>query len=250
MLRIFLILAIVAGLAATVLNIVKIKEKITTLQADLAREKSEKQTAQDNERKAKQAQDKAEKQLKDTEAELATTKEDLSKTTARADAQEKQAITLADQLKKTKQERDDLQAEIAAWKFLGIPVDQIKATIAQRDQLIKNVAELEKKNQDLSVDLRKATNALALFKDPEYTPPLPSGLTGKVMVVDPKWDFVVLNVGQEQGVLEQGQMLVGRNGKLVGKVKIRSVEKDHSIANVMPGWQQAEVFEGDEVVVP
>ena len=76
---------------------------------------------------------------------------------------------------------------------------------------------------------------------------LPADLKGQVVVVDPKWDFVVLDIGDEQGVLQDGEMLVSRNGKLVAKVIVRTVEKDRSIANIVPGWKLGEVFEGDQV---
>ena len=67
------------------------------------------------------------------------------------------------------------------------------------------------------------------------------------MVVDPKWDFVVLNIGSDQNLKEKGQLLVSRNGKLVAKVIVSSIQKDRSIANVMPGWKLGQVIEGDEV---
>src|SRR6266850_489176 len=65
---------------------------------------------------------------------------------------------------------------------------------------------------------------------------------------DPKWQFVVLNVGEDQGVLEHGELLINRDGKLVAKVKVSSVQKDRCVANVMPGWQIGEIFEGDLVI--
>jgi hypothetical protein len=58
----------------------------------------------------------------------------------------------------------------------------------------------------------------------------------------------VLDIGENQGVQEYGELLVNRNGKLVAKVKIRSVQKDRSIANVLPGWQLGDVMEGDQVI--
>jgi hypothetical protein len=42
-------------------------------------------------------------------------------------------------------------------------------------------------------------------------------------------------------------MLVSRDGKLVAKVIVRSVQKDRSIANIVPGWKLGEPVEGDEV---
>ncbi len=80
-----------------------------------------------------------------------------------------------------------------------------------------------------------------------YVVTLRADLKGKIVAVDPKWDFVVLNIGGDQGVLPDGEMLVSRDGKLVAKVIVRSVQKDRSIANVVPGWQLGDVIEGDEV---
>ena len=77
---------------------------------------------------------------------------------------------------------------------------------------------------------------------------LRADLKGKVVVVDPKWDFVVLDIGEDQGVLTDGELLVSRDGKLVAKVIVRTVEKDRCIANIMPGWKIGEVFEGDQVI--
>ena len=73
------------------------------------------------------------------------------------------------------------------------------------------------------------------------------GLRGKVLVADPKFNFVVLNIGAKQEVVPFGRFLVSRNGHLVAKLKVQSVQPDRSIANVMPGWNLSEIQEGDEV---
>jgi cell shape-determining protein MreC len=73
-------------------------------------------------------------------------------------------------------------------------------------------------------------------------------VVGKVLVVDPKYDFVVLNVGGNQGVVENGRLLVNRDGKLVAKLRVTKVEPNRSIANIVPDWKQSEVMEGDQVV--
>ena len=89
-----------------------------------------------------------------------------------------------------------------------------------------------------------------MYEDPnKHFIELRADLTGQVIVVDPKWDFVVLNIGDDQGAVEDGEMLVSRDGKLVAKVIIRRVDKDRCIANVMPGWKLGELIEGD-VVTP
>ena len=58
----------------------------------------------------------------------------------------------------------------------------------------------------------------------------------------------MLNVGEDNGVLKYGELLVNRNGRLVAKVRVSNVEKDRSVANVVPGWQLGELMEGDLVI--
>jgi hypothetical protein len=77
---------------------------------------------------------------------------------------------------------------------------------------------------------------------------LPAGIRGKVLVLDPKYNFVVLNVGEDQGLLEHGELLVKRDGNLVAKVIVTRVQKGQSIANVLPGWSLGEILEGDQVI--
>jgi len=77
---------------------------------------------------------------------------------------------------------------------------------------------------------------------------LPATLTGKVLVSDPKWQFVVLDVGATSGMLERGELLVSRAGKFVGKIKVNRVEHDRAIGNILPGSGPGEVLEGDQVI--
>ena len=72
---------------------------------------------------------------------------------------------------------------------------------------------------------------------------MPVGLAGKVMTVDPKWHFVVLNIGEKQGVLKDGVMNVHRDAKLIGKVRISTVLPDRCIANVMNEWKVTDIVE-------
>ena len=109
----------------------------------------------------------------------------------------------------------------------------------------EDIENLVTTNKLLTYQLRKTEEELAKYTDPNALVPLPPDLQGKVVAVDPKWNFVVINVGQRQGVLARGEILISREGKLVARVKVRDVENDRCIANVMPGWKLADIFEGD-----
>lgn len=247
--RICLIVAIVAGLAVGVLNFLQVKEKITTLQANLATETAAHQKYLGLYTTTKSDLDK-------TSAELAQTKTTLEATTAAKDKAEtelaavtKRADKLTEDLTKTREERDAAQQELAAYKVIGLAPQQILAMNNEYKKLEENLAIAEQENKILVRELKKTKTELAVYRDPTFFVELPAGLTGKVLVADPKWNFVVLNVGEDQGVLERGELLVNRNGKLVAKVVVRGVQKDRCIANVLPGWELGEVMEGD-VVIP
>src|SRR5881397_2290511 len=105
LIRISLILAIVLGLAATGLNFAKVKEKITTLQADLKTETEAHQKFESDYNRTKSELDKTNAVLKTTQATLKATEEEKAKAVAEADAQTKRAEKLTEDLTKTRKER-------------------------------------------------------------------------------------------------------------------------------------------------
>ena len=137
---------------------------------------------------------------------------------------------------------------MAAYKATGHTPKEILGMSAAYKKMEDNVAVVQTENSVLLQRVRKIENELARYVTPEKPVYLPAALRGKVLVADPKWNFVVLNVGENQGVLEHGELLVNRNGRLVAKVVVRSVQKDRCIANVLPGWELGAVMEGDQVI--
>ena len=248
LIRISLIVAIIAALAVGGLNFVKVKEKITTLQADLKQQT-------DGRVKAETDLASTKKELKKTSDSLAQTKTELEAATAakeKADAdlaaQTKRADQLTEDLTKTRAERDTAQQDLAAFNALHLSPQQISGMDKAYKSLQENLSVAQTENTVLARKVNKLDTELKVYRDPTFFVSLPASLKGKVLVADPKWNFVVLNVGEDQGVLERGELLVNRNGKLVAKIVVRSVQKDRCIANVLPGWELGEVMEGDLVI--
>jgi cell shape-determining protein MreC len=227
LIRISLIVAILAGLAVGTLNFLKVKEKITTLQANLDTETKAHQEFLAKYNASQKDLTKTTAELKQTKAELEATAAAKEKAEAEVATLTKRADKLTEDLGKTRQERDTAQQDLAAYKATGVTPQQILA---------------------FNADLKKLQTQLDRFLSPDKPVFLPAALKGKVLQSDPKWNFVVLNVGENQGVLEYGELLVNRNGRLVAKVVVRSVQKDRCIANVLPGWELGEVMEGDLVI--
>jgi hypothetical protein len=248
LIRICLFIAIAAALGVGALNFTKVKEKITTLQTDLKTQTDARASAESQLRDTKKELDKTAADLKTTKANLETTTAEKEKAVAEANAQTTRANKLTEDLNKTRTERDTAQAELAAYHVTGYSPEQIVSMGKQFKGLQDSLAGTQEENKLLGQKIVKLDNRLLQYEHPELDVPLPATIKGKVLVCDPKWNFVVLNAGAEQGMLERGELLVNRDGKLVAKVRVTVVEKDRSIANVLPGWQLGEVMEGDLVI--
>ena len=248
LIRISLIIAIVAGLAVGVLNFVKVKDKIDTLITERNDWHGKFDKTDADLRSTKQTLAKTEKDLKTTKESLDAASAARDKAVAEVTALTKKANDLTEKLSKTTTERDTARQDLAAYKNTGSTPEQILAfnKVIKQTQEALEVANTEK--GILQRKLVKVQTELALLTVPDYYVPLPATLKGKILVTDPKYDFVVLNFGEEQGALPNGELLVSRDGKLVAKVRIQSVQKDQCIANVVPSWKLGEVMEGDLVI--
>jgi len=247
MTRIFLVVALLAALAVGVVNVVFVKDKINTLVTDRNTQRADKVQAQGERDTAKKERDTAKKDLEQSKQELAEAKTERDTAVKTAAQQTEKAKDLSNKLAQTTSERDDAQTKLAAYVATTYTADQVgqlgrqlkntkeELDIAREEQLV-----LQRANERLQarLDRYEGTNQVVTLR---------ADLRGKILVVDPKWDFVVLNIGQDQGVKDNGELLVSREGRLVAKVIVRTIERNRSIANIIPGWKLGEVIEGDEV---
>ena len=65
------------------------------------------------------------------------------------------------------------------------------------------------------------------------TGPRRPGVRGTVLAVNQAYNFVVLNVGVRQGIQPNSEMLVLREGTLIGKIRISSVEPATAIGDII-----------------
>lgn len=249
LLRISLVVAILAGAASLYFSHVKVADRITNLTGERDTAQAAQRTAEDAQRKAEKerrlAKDELDKKSKELDEKVAT----LQTVNDKLAEQEKRANKLDEDLTKVTGERNDAQQQLAAWTALGVTPAEIKnfkqqlaQTSDERDAYSEENKVLLRKNSELSTQLSR-------YVGPEVDPKMPP-LKGKIVAVDPKYDFVVVNVGGNQGAVENGKLLVDRDGKLIGKLRITKVEPNTSIANIMPDWKQggADLMEGDQVI--
>ena len=245
--RVIIGLAFATALAAVIVNISVIRPKILQLQQDRDSQRSQKEAFH-------QQLDQTKKTLAATQAELDTTKTQLAQVTSEKDELSKKVAAdttqiddLTAKLAKTTTDLNDTRDQLSSYKNTGLTPPQILALNKQLQNTQTALAVANDEKAVLSRTVTKLNNQIELLIGKDYVVKLPPTLKGTVMAVDPKWKFVVLNIGENQGVLKSGEMLVSRDGRLVAKVIVSSVEKDRCIANLVPGWQLGDIVEGDEV---
>jgi len=248
-LRICLIVAILAGLGAGGIAYYESTTQIPQLKDQRDKEKDDKNTEIAAHNKTKGELKKTQGVLAQTQQELADTKSERDKAVARAEAESKHAEDLTAKLTKTTADLKEASDTVTMYKSSGLSPDEVVKLNKNLLDARKEIAGINGEKVVLKRRLDAVQAQLDEFISPDHTVKLPTNLKGSIVAVDPKWDFVVINVGGDDGAVLKGEMLVSRQGRLVGKIIISTVEKNRSIANIVPGWSLGEVIEGD-VVTP
>jgi DNA repair exonuclease SbcCD ATPase subunit len=244
LLRSSLVVIILSFVATGVLNLSRVKQKIERLQTNLAAQTVAREKAELELASTKKDLTATTARLKETSASLAEAVDREQKALAAAAGQTRRADALNKELAQLRQQHEETSARLARFEGAGMEPEQVLFVGKRLKSLEAELAGAKERTRNLELQLTKA------LKDrPESEPViLPAGLKAKVIAADPRWHFVVLNAGEKEGVLERGEVLLSREGKLVAKAKVSRVHTDQCIANLMPGWELREIVEGDEAI--
>jgi len=184
--------------------------------------------------------------LKRTSDELNVTKDELAQTKDQLERTQQQVVALNETVTQK-------NAEIARQGDQIGQLEQDKAGLqVQIDDLNTTVAKMEDEQQDLKdkiTTLEQTVVELEGLTGQGNVKALPKGLHGTVVVVNKDWNFVILDLGSNDGLVPNAEMLIHRGDKLIGKVLISGVTRDLSIADINTDWVQGQVKEGDFVAV-
>lgn len=223
--------------------------------------------------------------LKDTSNRLTSTTADLTKAKKERDTEKEQRIaaeaTLSErdtliakqkgdldransELEKAKADVEARVAEIAKIKTElesgGVPgvnpaemAAKVKELQEAKTKLEQDLAEARQVQETLNAKVEEASRQLAGSERQvqEYKQQfVRTGLSGTILAYNPNWNFVVLSIGDRQGLKPNAQMVVSRDGQMVGKVRVTSVEPSSAIADIVPGSvpKGMAVQQGDSVV--
>jgi hypothetical protein len=252
LLKISLGLAILAGLATLYVSHVQVGGKITELNESLTSTQAELQTSRDSESKLRADNKKISTSLEERSRELGEATNALVAIRSVADEQRARADKATADLATTTEQRNEAQQELSQWRLFEMTPEQIRNNLSRLRAVERERDVFTEENKTALRNIARLEARLRRYEgDREVEPELPPGTKGSIVAVDPKYDFVVLNIGGNQGLVENATLLVNRDGKLVGRVRVTQVQPDRAIANVMPEWKQGaddELMEGDQVI--
>jgi chromosome segregation ATPase len=120
----------------------------------------------------------------------------------------------------------------------------------QLDSAEKEKAFLSEKLQDMQERADQPKQEKKRREAVRETAPRRTGLRGTVLAVNQAYNFVVLNLGTRHGVESNAELLVLRDGALIGKIRISSVEPATAIGDIITNSlaRGAQMQPGDNVI--
>jgi len=120
----------------------------------------------------------------------------------------------------------------------------------QLDSAEKEKAFLSEKLQDMQERADQPKQEKRRRETVHETSPRRTGLRGTILAVNQAYNFVVLNLGTRHGVESNAEMLVLRDGALIGKIRISSVEPATAIGDIITNSlaRGAQMQPGDNVI--
>src|SRR5882762_7604957 len=187
-------------------------------------------------------------------AELAQVQKEKADLQTKLDASQQEIATL--------QKRGEEAGKAAApTDSPSVAATQTADLQSQVDDLRRQLDSAEKEKVFLSEKLQEAQERTAQPKDAkkrretastqrETGNPHRAGVRGTVLAYNQAYNFVVLNLGARNGVESNSEMLVLRDGTLIGKIRISSVEPATAIGDIMTNSlaRGVQVQPGDTVI--
>jgi predicted nucleic acid-binding Zn-ribbon protein len=207
--------------------------------------------------------DTEQKQLKEREAAVVAATAKISENenrVAKAEADLVQMQTeraeLQNKLQAAQAEVQSLQTQVqeASTKPAENPgAPSVSELQAQLDEARKQLESAERENTFLSEKIRTVQDRLSPVEEERRRRASTSGkagVRGTVLAVNQAYNFVVLNLGGRNGVEPNAEMLVLRDGTLIGKIRVSTVEPSTAIGDIIGGSlaRGVQVQPGDIVV--
>lgn len=209
--------------------------------------------AQKGKVEAEEAKKTAETRVAEITKELDTTKTSVVEAAGKAQVKEQELALLKTNLEQVTKVVNDLQKQID-------DAGDIKALLAQIETIKKERSEAEaalaNQTQRMVAAQERVNTLNASAKEAEEREArgrrgiVDSDFTAKVSQAYTDWGFVVLNKGNGGGVFANADLEVKRGKDVIAKLKVRNVEQNSSVAELVSGSlaEGSSIRSGDTVV--
>jgi myosin heavy subunit len=197
-------------------------------------------------------------ELISNQGKLKTSEENLTEQKAKNQDLTLQADKLSKDLEATK---SDLESTNSKLKITSEQLQAFEEGLKGKkpDELFQEINELSEKvkvaegeQKMLSAAKEKTETELKKLREQmEMTKPggtKSMSLSGRILAVNPTWNFVILDLGKNDQVVEGLTMVIYRGEKMIGKIKTVTVDAQTSVADVLPGTPANAIEVGDQVV--
>jgi hypothetical protein len=194
----------------------------------------------------------AENRAAKAEAELAQLQKEKADLQAKLDANQKDSASVQKSAEETQSNPNALAIESpsAAASPAADLQSQLDDLRRQLDSAEKEKAFLSEKLQDMQGRPDQPKEGKKRREAVREVAPRRTGLRGTILAVNQAYNFVVLNLGARHGVESNAEMLVLRDGTLIGKIRISSVEPATAIGDIITNSlaRGAQMQPGDNVI--
>ena len=226
-------------------------QKVKALRADAVTARAQvmaKVNAPTNDRaaKAEAALAQAEKEKADLKGKLDASEQEIAELRQRAAGMQtnSNASTPGAPAPANNAQSPDLQSQVDELRRQLDGAEKEKALLAEKlqdgqERPVKEASKTEtKKKRDTASVQRQSSSSHR------------AGVHGAVLAYNQAYNFVVLNLGARNGVEPNSEMLVLRDGTLIGKIRISSVEPATAIGDIMSNSlaRGVQVQPGDSVI--
>ena len=219
---------------------------------------------------AKNQRETAERQRQTAEKAIQTREAKVAGEAAKVNENESRIASAEAELVKIQTEKSDLQGKLQANEAqiteLQKHIDEMNKNSANPNPGAPSVAELQAQLDDARKQLEGAEHEKTFIAErlgptreqsraPEVmvqrrAPSFHPSVRGTVLAVNQAYNFVVLNLGNRQGLEPNAEMLVLRETTIIGKIRISSVEPATAIGDILGNSlaRGVQVQPGDTVI--
>jgi hypothetical protein len=220
------------------------QKKALSAQEQLSKEKAQKKDLEGKLQSSEKQTAELKASVEKSKADFAQVKEEATKLEGRV--KEKEAELERVKVEMTKPKVAEASEVTAQWeaKLADLRGQLEKSNQAAQEQerraeeLTKKIAEMQRKKEQ---EIKQA-----VVKKQE----LIKKTVGRILAYDPEWNFVLVNIGDKNGVTPSSDLDVMRNGTPVAKLKVTRVQPDMITATVVPvKGGRATKLEAEDTVV-